>query len=124
MILRLRLAALLLFPLSVTGASGCQKNHTTNLVANADAMQILEDSKLMRQELLRHIPIGTPIDQAQKSMTKNVFDCSIHENPDPHLYCVTQRTETLAVSCKWQIMIDYEDSAVTDIVVSTGFVGL
>ena len=42
-------------------------------------MRLYKDNNEMRAEVLRHVPLGTPIAEAQRSMDANRFSCVLEE---------------------------------------------
>jgi hypothetical protein len=112
--------------------------------AIAEKIKFYEDPDLMEQELLKHIPLGTPINEAMQVMKNNGFKCEIiedgrfsdvkedenasgrirqtvYENVD-FLYCDISKGFFI-VARRWQVSLVYEQHQVTQISVSTGLVG-
>lgn len=91
-----------------------------------DGMQLLEDGPSMREEILRHVPIGTPKDRAREIMERNGFACSIQLNKDhqPYLFCGKQQISKWPVERKWLVAIGLKDGRVSSVGgVTTGLVG-
>ncbi|MDZ4819849.1 MAG: hypothetical protein SGJ20_12845 [Planctomycetota bacterium] len=88
-------------------------------------MSFYDDPAEMRLEILKHVPLGAPLATAKSIMEANGFDCAIHqgEAKSPYLYCDQSRIWKEPVVRRWQVVVYYDESGVTDITVSTGLIG-
>jgi hypothetical protein len=99
-----------------------------------DKIHFYEDTAQMRKEMLSHIPIGTPIETAEKIMNANKCDCSymkdeefaagkiLHSHID-YLYCFHDQP-CIWSSDHWQIAIVYKEGKVTDVLVAFSIIML
>ena len=89
----------------------------------------IEEPPRMVEVILAHIPVGTPIDDAQHFMEHEGFKCSRQTNAQipghewDYLYC--DRHESLGwwVSRRWQVHVGYRDGKVTEVEAHTGLIG-
>jgi hypothetical protein len=106
--------------------------------ANDGQMQMHNNAKDMKQELLKSIPIGSSLTDAQKLMDANGFRCSKQEqgsfleldtenmesgilhNNIKYLYCDKELSAESFCSRRWQIALVFDGNAVSDIIVSIG----
>ena len=95
-----------------------------------------ENMKLLRQELMKVIPIGSRVTDAKKLMEQNGFKCKmkekaafveydernnqiLHENED-YLWCDKSRQVAELISRRWQVIITHKREVVTGVYVSSG----
>ena len=99
--------------------AGCVTNRS------APAIHLTEDAEVTTQEILKHIPVGSSIENAERVMLQEGFECS-HEldSKGTYLYCDIQKNEKAPVSRRWQIIIRYQESKVRSVSVTTGLIGL
>lgn len=90
--------------------------------------QGIEEPPRMVETVLGQIPIGTPIDDAQRFMEWEGFACSRSTNAKflnreglDYVYC--DRSEGGAVQRRWQVAVVYRDGKVVEVLASTGLVG-
>jgi hypothetical protein len=103
-------------------------------------IRMLKDSKSMKAEILKHIPLGTAVEDAQKKMEENSFKCAlkqnrsfaeteddgsqrIHEKCD-YLYCDLELPITEYCRRRYQIAMVHDSGIVVEIRVSIGLVCL
>ena len=113
---RILLASLLM---SLYGCQGrpTMKPQPTNLT-------LAEDEAVVRQEILKLIPVGSSVAVAENVMAQNGFECSMQRDKDGHyLYCDRKKSKDAFVGTRWQVLLHYADDSVTDVSVSVGFVG-
>ncbi|NJO00901.1 MAG: hypothetical protein HC880_03715 [Bacteroidia bacterium] len=101
-------------------------------------LKFYEEPEKMRNEVLEHLPLGTSIDQAQIFMKKNGFKCQIqkdsayaeskangesqvHKNRD-FLYCDCSKSQKF-LRKRWQIIFDYQENNIKEVVVNFGLIG-
>ena len=107
-------------------------------------MEFLDEPDQMEREILRHVPIGSTTIDAKKEMGRNGFKCDpvknrtfskvrydknasgrikqiIYRSQD-FLYCAIRKG--FIVARRWQAAFVYKNGLITEIVVSTGLVGL
>lgn len=85
-----------------------------------------DDEAAMEDEILRHLPAGTPIEEAERFMAANGFKCSREvdsQDGAPYLFCDIQRPTTWPVSRRWMITMKYDEEKVTSVRVKTGLIG-
>lgn len=88
-------------------------------------INLTEDQDDTVQEILRHIPIGSSIEDAERLMVREGFECSLERDSDgTFLYCDIHKKNDALVSRRWQIIIRYQDKTVASVSVSTGLMGL
>lgn len=103
--------------------AGCRTDRVVNRPAKMIAL--IPNESEMREEVLRHVPVGSALESAQQLMEANGFKCSeSSDNVGPYLYCDQQRSVDAFVSRRWQIKIREVDGRVSDVVVHTGAIGL
>jgi hypothetical protein len=106
--------------------------------ANDGQMQMHNNAKDMKQEILKSIPIGSSLTNAQKLMDANGFRCSKQEqgnfleldtenmdygilhNNIKYLYCDKELSAESFCSRRWQIALVFDGNTVSDIIVSVG----
>jgi hypothetical protein len=97
---------------------GCQGPQPAPIVTLTD------ESATTKLEVLRHIPVGTSIADAQSIMEASGCDCmkdsSEHGN---YLYCYNEKSVKLTYGRIWKIFLYHKDGLVTDVSVTTGLVG-
>lgn len=88
-------------------------------------MAFYDDEEQMRAELLRFVPVGTPVDEARRTMQRAGFECStaVDDRLGPYLYCQASRRWKWPVYRHWSIKLSYDERGVTDAKVTTGLVG-
>lgn len=106
---------------------------------NPSRLRFYDDPDLMEQEVLRLIPLGSSVANAEKIMTNNGFKCSpkekrsfVRENEEianpreefDYLYCDIEKLAGILVFRRWQINIFHENSKVNQVSVSIGLTGL
>jgi hypothetical protein len=86
-------------------------------------IQYLSDSVKMKEETLRHIPIGTPIVDAEQIMNRSGFGCENHKNDKlyvqelggmtrgDYLFCEASQSYFLAKDI-WKVFIFYQNNKV------------
>ena len=84
----------------------------------------------MVDSILGHVPIGTPIDDAQRFMEAEGFSCSRQMNSTwgdrrgvDYLYCNREEGNSFVMR-RWQIAILHRDGKVTEVLANTGLNGL
>jgi hypothetical protein len=90
------------------------------------AIQPFDDKEAMRAEILKYVPVGTQPEKAKDVMEGSGFTCSLGQYQTsglPYLYCVLHKTWKFPVSRVWHVDVQYDESGVTDVVVSTGLIG-
>jgi hypothetical protein len=90
----------------------------------------ISESPRMVEAILGQIPIGTPVEDAQRFMKREGFECSRTTNGslgDRHgidyVYCDRSESVGFPVSQRWQVVLVYRDGKVTEVLASTGLVG-
>ena len=84
------------------------------------------DETAMKAEILQHVPIGTPVEDAQRIMVASGFDCAyLHADGDgpPALFCSISKIEDWPVSRRWMISLYTDHGKVTSVDVGTGLIG-
>lgn len=98
-------------------------------------MKLHKKNAAMKQEIQKHIAIGSGIEDAKRIMERNGFECSFveeggfeevedgrhsrsHDNVD-YLYCNKEKGGFIC-SRRWQIAIVHKNRIVSDILVSIG----
>ena len=104
-----------------------------------DKLQLRENRKAMKREILKHIPIGTEIEAAQTTMERNGFKCVRKNNGTfterepkglvgaPHgsldfLYCDLEVPATEYCARRYQIAIVHKNGIVSEVLVSIGLI--
>lgn len=89
----------------------------------------IEEPERMVEVILRHAPVGTPIDDAQQFMEQEGFRCSRSTNQPfgdrenlNYIYC--DRSEGFLVLRRWQVAIVHHDDRVVEVLAGTGLIGL
>lgn len=113
----------LLIAIACIAAAGCRSTADPPSTAPdpLPAIEVQADTELTRQEILRFIPVGTPIDEAQRIMEHNQFECTLE--PGVRLYCDRQQSKSFWVAERWQVTLPCEDGKVAGIRVSYGLIG-
>lgn len=119
----IRQIALLLVSLSILLA-GCGQSHVK--------IKLSDNPVQTKQEILKAVPLQTPISDARRMMEKAGFQCEMEENSDfmegkklhkniDYLYC--DKSQKRLVSRRWQVAIVVRTNKVQDVYVSTGLIG-
>lgn len=88
-------------------------------------IRVSESDVETRNEILHHIPLGASVSSAEKLMTDSGFTCTQESDKDGRfLYCDLQTSAGAFVGRRWQVLIRHDGAAVSEIVVSSGLVGL
>jgi hypothetical protein len=93
---------------------------------NGQSISLHADETAMKAEILQHIPIGTPVHDAERIMIANGFDCSFVDadgDDPPFLFCDIYKAEKWPVSQRWLISFEYVEDKVTSVGVGTGLIG-
>lgn len=83
----------------------------------------------MTEAVLSKVPVGTPVDDAQRFMEREGFKCSRSTNAEfldrkglDYIYC--DRSEGSGfVQRRWQVAVVHRDGKVVEVLASTGLVG-
>lgn len=98
---------------------GCQTGRTMN------SIKLTDNEYLTTQEILRHVPAGSSVNDAKHLMEKNGFECSFEgDTKGTYLYCDIHKSMDPLVTRRWQVIIRYQNENVTSISVTTGVIGL
>jgi hypothetical protein len=88
----------------------------------------IEEPPRMVEAVLGQVPVGTPVEDAQRFMEQEGFACSREANAEfldrkglDYLYC--DRSEGGIVQRRWQVAVVHRDGKVTEVIASTGLVG-
>ena len=88
----------------------------------------IEEPPRMVEAVLGQVPVGTPIDDAQRFMEQEGFTCSRSTNKPfldrtglDYIYC--DRSEGGLTFRRWQVAAVHRDGKVTEVLASTGLVG-
>jgi hypothetical protein len=88
----------------------------------------IEELPRMVEAVLGQIPVGTPIDDAQRFMEREGFACSRKTNAEfldrmglDYVDC--DRSEGGIVRRRWQVAVVHRDGKVTEVIARTGLVG-
>jgi hypothetical protein len=89
---------------------------------------IAEPSRMV-EVVLSQVPVGTPIEDAQRFMEREGFKCSRTTNGHfldrkglDYVYC--DRTEASGwIDCRWQVAIVHRDGKVAEVLASYGLTG-
>jgi len=94
--------------------------------ANAVRTVALTDDKTTTKEaVLRVIPLGTPIADAQSIMEASGCDCTKGSDEEgDYLYCYKEESIKLTYGRIWKLFLYYENDVVSDVSVTTGLLGL
>jgi hypothetical protein len=117
---RLRLAGLLL-TLAAPTLTGCRSAPPV-----APSIPLHVDETAMKAEVLRHVPVGTPVEDAERIMSSSGFDCTYFSpggDDPPLLFCDVYQKEDWLVSRRWMVSFYCNDGKVTRVDVSTGLIG-
>ena len=111
-------------------------------LAQEGKIKLRDDPQAMKQEVLKKVPIGSPIQDARKIMEENGFAVAAYENADfveypngdynreilhkgeDFLLCYKKSTPFFFVTREWMIIIVHGGDVVSDIFVNTGLTGL
>jgi hypothetical protein len=90
----------------------------------------IEKPPLMVEAVLSQVPLGTPVDEAQRFMEREGFKCTRSTNAAwedrkglDYIYCDRSDSANWPVQRRWQVAIVYRDGKVIEILASTGLVG-
>jgi hypothetical protein len=116
--MRITLAAVVTILMAAAGCTG------TRSVTRG-----IEEPPRMVEAVLAEIPVGTPVDDAQRFMEREGFTCCRSTNAAfidwtglDYVYC--DRSEGSGfVQRRWQVAIVHRDGKVTEVLASTGLVG-
>ena len=100
-------------------------------VPAAEKIALSADVRATRDEVLRVVPKGTALAEAERKMRRNGFECSVKsgeawvgvEGKRDYLYCDRERSGFSLVSRRWQVAIFLEKESVTEVDVQTGLIG-
>jgi hypothetical protein len=88
----------------------------------------IEEPPRMVEAVLSRIPVGTPIEDAERFMEREGFACVRATQAEfldrkglNYIYC--DRTEGGIVQRRWQVAVVHKDGEVTEIITSTGLIG-
>src|SRR5262245_50464512 len=88
----------------------------------------IEEPARMAEAVLGRIPVGTPVEEAQRFMEREGFDCyreadgaTIGRPGLGYIYC--NRSDGVAIKRRWQVAVVHRDGKVVDVLASTGLVG-
>ncbi len=101
---------------------------TTEPVIGSSHTRGIAEGPRMVQAVLGQVPVGTPIDDAQRFMEREGFTCSRSTNEHfldrtklDYIYC--DRSEGGLVSRRWQVAVVHRDGKVTEVLASTDLAG-
>ena len=90
----------------------------------------ISDPPKMISTLREHVPVGTPVSDAQAFLEREGFKCQQKTNAPfgdrvglDYVYCDRSRSEGGVVSRRWQIALVHRDGKVTEILATTGLIG-
>ncbi len=97
-------------------------------------MTFYYDTLLMKNEILRFIPIGTSVEQAKKVLKKNGVKSKTLEDSKfsvgsimirdiDYLYCDKSKSGGWMITKRWQFALVYETEKITAVWVSFGLIG-
>lgn len=100
---------------------------------SAQKIQLYSDTVAMRNEIIKHIPIGTDTLLAKAIMSKSRFKCQSYKKSTfasgktyftdlDYLYCTRSRTKKM-ISEQWQIALVHKNGIITAVIVSFGLTG-
>lgn len=88
----------------------------------------IEEPARMVEAVLSQIPVGTPVEDAERFMEREGFACVHATNADflgrkglNYIYC--DRAEGGIVQRRWQVAVVHNDGRVTEIITSTALFG-
>jgi hypothetical protein len=88
----------------------------------------IEEPTRMIEAVLGQVPVGTPVDDAQRFMEREGFKCSRTSNAAfggraglDYIYC--DRSEGGIVQRRWQVAVVHRDGKVVEVLASRGLVG-
>jgi hypothetical protein len=93
---------------------------------NQQHIRILENPDEMTAEVLSFVPIGTSLQAARNTMERNGFTCSLsrdEDSPRDFLYCDIKAPWKAPVVLRSQVQITCDQSGVTGVAISSGFIG-
>jgi len=89
----------------------------------------IEEPPRMVEAVLGQIPIGTPVDDAQRFMEREGFQCSRSTNEafldrkGLDYLCCDRSEGSGVVQRRWQVAVVHRDGKVVEVLASTGLVG-
>jgi hypothetical protein len=108
--------------IGLTFATGC--------LGGGSATRGIEQPPKMIDAITSRVPVGTPVDDAQRFMEREGFTCSRESNADfrdrkglDYIYCRCDRPLDLFVSRGWMIAIVHRDGKVTEVLANTELTG-
>jgi hypothetical protein len=90
------------------------------------------DAPRMAEAVIAHVPVGTPIEEAQRFMEREGFSCSRRGNAAwagrtglDYLYCnrVHPTSGFNMIETRWQVAIVHHDGKVTEVLVERWLTG-
>ncbi len=100
---------------------GCQ---TATATRSMPTIQLTDNDSVTRAEVLKYAPLGSSIEHAQTLMEGNGFKCSHKSDRDGlFLYCDLQKSVDAFVGRRWQVVFRFEDTEITEVLVSSGLIG-
>jgi hypothetical protein len=121
-----------LFLLILAANTGCD--------SRGGDIKLSQDDKKTKGEILRRIPIGSPMDQARKIMEENGFVCTMHINDSfventgsnkqilhhgkDFLFCDKKRRGIIACDQRWQVFLVRSEDTVAEVYVNYGTICL
>ena len=104
-------------------------------------MRMYADAKAMKKEIIKKIPVGTPIQDAKRVMEENGFNCAfmedsafsedqdgdpqrqiVHEGQD-FLLCHKSKTVAPLMMREWNVIIVHKAEMVSEVFVNVGITG-
>jgi hypothetical protein len=89
----------------------------------------IEEPPRMVEAILGRVPVGTPVDDAQRFMEREGFTCTrtadgkfLDREGLDYVYCDRSEGEGV-VQRRWQVAIVHRDGKVAEVLASTGLVG-
>jgi hypothetical protein len=107
----------MLFVLLMVGCRGPERRQTIAFRADNDSM---------REEVLRSVPIGTQRATAEEIMTENGFECSVlldEKTQRTKLFCDASEQVGFWVGRRWLVNFYIDSNTVSDVKVTSGYVG-
>src|SRR5580698_6127664 len=100
--------------LILVSTSGCASSAT--ITRGIDTRGI-DESNRMQEVILTHVPVGTPIDDAQRFMERESFTCTRMNSSDQKLFrdnegrtCLDcDRSDGTFIYRRWRVLIVYQD---------------
>lgn len=97
-------------------------------VAGCSVTGGIEEPPRMVEAVLAKVPVGTPVDDAQRFMEREGFKCSCSTNEQfldrkglDYIYC--DRSVGGIVQRRWQVAVVHKDGKVVEVLASTGLIG-